>query len=388
MLFITIALTNGNGMDYKKLQPSPVEGPTTNSQSLKIFMPERLRCAVIGTGSVGLEHLTSLSQCFRATAVAVSELHIGRAKEATERFKIPRNYSDYRELLEQADVDAVTIALPNHLHAQVAIEALKARKHVLLEKPMAMNAREASRIIDTAMKMKRTLMVAQNYRFNRSTQMARMLIQRGDLGEIYHARCFWLRRSGIPRIGSWFTQKKLAGGGATFDIGVHVLDNCLHLLGDFEVASVFGSTHSKFGPRGVGEVNWGRSEIDPAKPFDVDDYGVALIKLKSGRTVNFEVSWAAHQPPDGREIGVDLLGTNGGLALFPARLFRNGANGYESIHLSGLKIPLPEDRLHHFVNCVLDGKKPLVTLEESLKVQQILDAIYTSAASGKEVKLG
>ena len=350
-------------------------------------MAEKLRCAVIGTGGVGLDHLTSLSLCGRATAVAIAESNPARAKEATERFKISRSYSDYRELLDQADIDAVTIALPNYLHAPIAIEALKARKHVLLEKPMAMNAKEASKIIDTAMKMKRTLMVGQNFRFTRATQMAKLLIQRGDLGDIYHARCFWLRRSGIPRIGSWFTQKKFAGGGAAFDIGVHALDNCLHLLGDFDAASVFGQTHSRFGPRGLGEVNWGKSEIDPAKPFDVDDYATALLKMKSGRTVNFEVSWAAHQPADGREQGVDLLGTLAGLSLYPARLFRNGPNGYETIQLAGLKIPHPEDRLHHFVNCVLDGKKPMVTMEESLQVQKILDAIYTSSATGKEVRL-
>src|SRR4051812_19589457 len=244
-------------------------------------MAERLRCAVIGVGAIGLEHLSSLSQCQRGTAVAIAESHPGRAKEASDRFKIPRSYSDYRELLEQADVDAVTIALPNHLHAPVAIEALRARKHVLIEKPMALNAKEASKIIDTAAKMRRTVMVAQNFRFNRQTQLAKLMIQRGDLGEIYHARCFWLRRNGIPRIGSWFTQKKFSGGGATLDIGSHMLDACLHLLGDFNAASVSGQTHTRFGPRGLGETTWGRSEIDPAKPFDVDDYSVALIKLKS-----------------------------------------------------------------------------------------------------------
>jgi predicted dehydrogenase len=351
-------------------------------------MAERLRCAVIGVGAIGLEHLSSLSQCQRGTAVAIAENHPGRAKEASDRFKIPRSYSDYRELLEQADVDAVTIALPNHLHAPVAIEALRARKHVLIEKPMALNAKEASKIIDTAAKMRRTVMVAQNFRFNRQTQLAKLMIQRGDLGEIYHARCFWLRRNGIPRIGSWFTQKKLAGGGATLDIGSHMLDACLHLLGDFNATSVSGHTHSRFGTRGLGETNWGKSEIDPAKPFDVDDYSVALIKLKSGRTVNFEVSWAGHQPTDAREYGVDLLGTLAGLSLYPARLFRNGPNGYETTQLAASKIPLPEDRIHHFVNCVLEGKKPMVPIEESLKVQQILDAIYASNTTGKEVRLG
>lgn len=351
-------------------------------------MADRLRCAVIGAGAIGLEHLNSLSQCPRATAVAIGETNPARAKEAADRFKLPRIYSDYRELLEQADIDAVTIALPNYLHAPVAIEALKARKHVLIEKPMAMNAKEASKIIDAAAKMRRTIMVGLNFRFNRQTQLARTVIQRGDLGEIYHARCFWLRHHGIPRIGSWFTQKKLAGGGATYDIGAHVLDTCLHLMGDFEVASVCGQIHSKFGSRGIGEINWGRSEIDPAKTFDVDDYGTALIKMKSGRSVNFEVSWAAHQPTDGRENGVDLLGTQAGLSLYPARLFRQGPSGYETIQLTGVKTPYPEDRIHHFVNAVLEGKKPMITVEESLKVQQVLDAIYTSSATGKEVKLG
>ncbi len=335
-----------------------------------------------------MDHLASFSTCPRATAVAVSESNPARAKEACERFKIPRSYLDYRELLDQADVDAVTIALPNYLHAPVAIEALKARKHVFLEKPMATSAKDAAKIIETAEKMKRVVMVGQNFRFLKASQMAKLLIQRGDLGEIYHARCFWLRRSGIPRIGSWFTQKKFASGGAIYDIGVHVLDNCLHLMGEFDVKSVSGHTHSRFGPRGLGDGGWGRSEIDPAKPFDVEDHGLALLKMKSGRTVNFEVSWAGHHPPEGREQGVDLMGTLAGLSLYPARLFRNGANGYESIELAGLKTPLPEDRMQHFVNCVIDGRKPYVLPEESLKVQHILDAIYASAASGREVRMG
>jgi predicted dehydrogenase len=351
-------------------------------------MPERLRCAVIGAGAIGLDHLNSLAQAPRATAVAIAENNPARAKEASDRFKIARSYSDYRELLEQADIDAVIIALPNHLHAAAAIEALRARKHVLLEKPLATNARDASKIIDTAAKTRRTLMVAQNYRFNRHTQLAKMIIQRGDLGEIYHARCFWLRRSGIPRIGSWFTQRKLSGGGSLLDLGSHLIDTCLHLIGEFDVIGVSAHTHAKFGPRGAGEGAWGRSEIDPAKPFDVEDHGVALLRLKSGRTVSIEASWAGFNAADGREQGVDLLGTNAGLALYPARLFRNGAAGHETVHLAAAKVQYPEDRVQHFVNCVLDNRKPLVTIEESLKLQQILDAIYASASTGKEVRLG
>ena len=350
-------------------------------------MADRLRCAVIGTGAIGLDHLINLASCPRAASVAIAESHPQRAKEASERFRISRSYSDYRELLDQPDIDAVIVAVPNHLHAAVAIEALESRKHVLLEKPMATNAKDALKIVETAKKMKRLVMVAQNFRFNRHTQMARTIIERGDLGEVYHARGFWMRRSGIPRIGSWFTQKEFAGGGCTYDIGVHILDSCLHLMRDFDVVSVSAQTHSKFGPRGLGEMDWGRSEIDPKKPFNVEDFSVALLKTKSGKSILLEVGWAAIIPTDGREYGIDLLGTQAGISLFPARLLRNGPDGFETVHLHVRQPPYTENRLHHFVNCILDSKKPIVPIDESVRTQQVLDAIYASAASGKEVRL-
>jgi predicted dehydrogenase len=350
-------------------------------------MHERLRCAVIGTGAFGLDHLNSLLHSPRATAVALAEVNAERLREAAERFKIARSYSDYHDLLDQPDIDAVTIAVPNYLHARIAIDALQARKHVLVEKPMAMNAKEAAKVVETAKRMKRTLMVAQNFRFNRHTQVAKVIVERGDLGEVYHARCFWLRRAGIPRVGSWFTRKQFSGGGSLVDLGVHMLDTCLHLLGEFEVKTVSAQTFARFGPRGLGEMDWGKSEIDPKKPFDVDDLCVALIRLKSGHTVSLECAWAGHHAPDAREYGIDLLGTSAGLTLYPARLFRPGPNGFETIHLSLPVVQHSEDRIHHFVGCALEGKKPLVAPEQSFKVQEVIDAIHASAASGKEVKL-
>jgi predicted dehydrogenase len=350
-------------------------------------MADKLRCAVIGVGGIGLDHLHSLSNCHRAATVALAELSPQRAREACLRHNIARSYVDYRELLEQPDIDAVTVALPNHLHAPVAIEALKARKHVLLEQPMTTNVKDAAKLIDVAKSMKRTLMVAQNFRFNRHTQIAKLAIDRGDLGEVYHIRCFWLRRAGIPRIGSWFTQKKLSGGGCLFDLGAHLLDTSLHLLKDFDVASVSGQTYTKFGNRGLGENDWGKSEVDPKRPFDVEDYGVALLKLKSGRSIAMEVGWACFQNHENRDYGIDLLGTNAGMSLYPAKLFRNTLEGQETIQFNSGKVPFPEDRIHHFVSCVLDGKKLLVPPEESLKVQQILEALCASASSGKEVRL-
>lgn len=349
-------------------------------------MKNRVRFAVIGAGSIGLHHLEALRKCDRAEVVAIAESSPQRLAEATERFHPSARYADYREVLARPDVDAVSIALPNYLHATVALAALRAGKHVHLEKPMALNAREAGRIVALAKKNRRVLMVGQNMRFTRDAQMLKLLVEQGTLGDIYHARAWWIRRAGIPRIGSWFTQKKLAGGGALLDIGVHMLDLALHLMDNFQPQSVTGITHARFGPRGLGAGTWGLSEIDKKAVFDVDDYGAALIKLKGGKSVILEAAWAAHLPEPSH--GVQLYGTEGGGCVFPAQVYRRSGQppAYEVITPESMKLTYPEDRLRHFVDCILDRKKPLVAPEQSLTVQKIIDAIYRSARTGREVR--
>ena len=241
--------------------------------------------AVIGAGGIGQDHLASFRLHPAARVVAIAEVSPVRGRDAAAKFNIPEVVTDYRKLLGRADIDIVSVALPNYLHAKVTLDALRASKHVMLEKPMATNARDAARLVAEARKRGVLLMVGQNLRFNIETQTARQVVEQGSLGDIYHAKTSWSRRSGIPRIGSWFTQKRFAGGGSTYDIGVHALDRCLYIMGEFEAAAVSGQTYCKFGPRGLGNGNWGRSEIDPKARFDVDDMSVALIKLKSGRTV-------------------------------------------------------------------------------------------------------
>lgn len=350
-------------------------------------MKNRVRFAVIGAGSIGLHHLEALRKCDRAELIAIAESNPQRLAEAADRFRPSARYADYRQALARPDVDAVSIALPNYLHASGALAALRAGKHVHLEKPMALNAREAGRIIALAKKNRRVLMVGQNMRFTRDAQMLRLLIEQGALGDIYHARAWWIRRAGIPRIGSWFTQKKFAGGGALLDIGVHMLDLALHLMGNFQPQSVTGITHACFGPRGLGGGGWGSSEIDKNAVFDVDDYAAALIKLKGGKSVILEAAWAAHVPEPSH--GVQLYGTDGGGSVFPARIYRRSGQppAYEVITPESMKLPYPEERLHHFVDCILDRKKPLVAPEQSLAIQKILDAIYRSAHTGREVRL-
>jgi len=345
-----------------------------------------INVAVIGTGAIGIHHLQSLASDPRVRLAALAEAHPGRLAEAGSQFGILDLQTDYQAVLANPTIDAVSIALPNFLHAPVALAALAAGKHVHLDKPMATHAEEAEAIIRAAAASGKVFMVGQNQRFSPAAQTVRQLVTQGRLGEVYHANATWVRRSGIPRPGSWFTQKALAGGGATYDIGVHVLDLALHLLGDFDAASVSGQTFAKFGPRGLGGGGWGKSEADASKPFDVDDFAVALIKLRSGRSVMLEAVWARHQDqPDVN--GVQVFGTDASATTKPLQLMREGPDGYLVEQLNPLPTVVNPDRLVHFVDCVLGLATPYVPAQESLAVQRILDALYESSATGHEVRL-
>lgn len=350
-------------------------------------MPKDLfNIAVIGAGAIGHDHITSFKQHPSARVVALAEVSPQRGREAADQHGIPTLVTDYKLLLKRPDIDVISIALPNYLHATVALAALKAGKNVMLDKPMATSAADAAKLVAEARKQGVLFMVGQNMRFTAECQTAKQLIAQNALGDVYHAKTAWTRRSGIPRIGSWFTQKKFAGGGVTYDIGVHALDRCLYLMGEFDAVAVSGKTYSQFGPRGQGDGNWGKGEIDPKKPFDVDDLAIALIKLKSGRTVLLEASWAAHQPqPDFN--GTQLFGTEGGLLFPPLQLFRKGEHGYSSELVTLLPPLVNTNRMVHFVDVLLGKAEAFVKPAESLAVQKILDAIYLSSKSGKEVRI-
>jgi predicted dehydrogenase len=349
-------------------------------------MGDTLRCAVIGAGAIGLNHMDSFKKHPKAELVGVAEVNADRRKEAADKYKLPIAVEDYKEILRDKSINVVSIALPNFLHASVSVEAINAGKHVMLDKPMATSAKEAQLIIDAWKERKVLFMVGQNFRFRPDTQIAREYIRNGELGEVYHGRAHWMRRSGIPRIGSWFTQKKLAGGGCCYDIGVHLLDCALHCMDNFDAESVSGIVQAKFGPRGKGDGSWGKSEVDASKPFDVEDLAAAMIKLKGGKSLILEVSWALHGD-SGKDHGVDLYGTEGSVNLFPVKILKTKGTNYETITPEFKKLPTSDDRLVHFIDCILNKSEPLVRPEDSLKIQKILDAIYESSATGREVRL-
>lgn len=343
-----------------------------------------IRCAVIGTGGIGGEnHIKGFLQHPQARLVAIAEINDIRREFIAQKYGVNKAYKDYHDLLTDPGVDAVSIAVPNHLHASIAIDALVAGKHVLLEKPMATSFEDARNIIQTWEKSSVVFMVGQNYRFRREVQNLAECVHQGMLGHIYEAELIYTRCSGIPKIGSWFTQKRLSGGGCIYDIGVHYLDMGLFLIGCFDAVCVSGSIHSYFGHRGLGEGDWD-SPADPTKIFDVEDSGTAFIKLQNGTTVTLKVSWAMHgmEPCE----SVKLYGSEGCGILYPARILRTRGNNREMIIPDVPCLARSEERFVDFIECILGNTTPFVNPYDSLKIQAILDAIYESARTGHEVR--
>jgi predicted dehydrogenase len=350
-------------------------------------MSNPIQFGLIGAGQIAWSSADSINDHPHAQVVAAQDLDAGRLEQLCEKHRIPRRHETAEDLFADDAVDAVYIAVPNKFHAPLAKLALEAGKHVILEKPFAMNLAEAHAVVDTAERMKRVFTVGMNMRFRKDSQKVSELVRGGRLGEVYHGKAWWFRRQGIPKLGTWFGNRELAGGGCLYDIGVHLLDLCLFAMNNFAPVSVSGVCYTKFGNRGLGEGGWGHSEREHSG-FDVEDFSSALIRFADGATVTLDVSWACHAAEANRN-DVALYGTEAGATCFPARLFHGDpqTREYRIIDNPQAAIPFSPDRFHNFINHLRGEEELCVKPEQALVVQQILDAIAESNATGREVRL-
>lgn len=347
-----------------------------------------VRFGVIGAGQISHIACQEIRRHPRAKVVAASDPHPERLAALGTALGELRTYSDNEALITDPEVDAVFIAAPNAFHAPLALSALEAGKHVLVEKPFATNAQDAAQVVELAERRGKLLSVGMNQRFFPQVQRVRELNLSGKLGRVYHAKAFWLRRAGIPKLGTWFSKKELAGGGALYDIGVHLLDLALFLLDRFEPLSVSGQVYTTFGHRGQGEGGWGYSE-PTHNEFDVDDAATALLRFADGLTLTLDVSWAIHQKEQD-QMNVVLHGDEGAAGCFPGEQYGNGSEPgvYETRTLASTPLPYPhQNRLHNFIGALLGTEALCVTPHQALQVQRALDAIYESSRLGREVRL-
>ncbi|MCA0755751.1 Gfo/Idh/MocA family oxidoreductase [Paenibacillus sp. N4] len=347
-----------------------------------------IRLGIIGAGAIGNVHMETFNKVEGIELAGVADVYVPLAGQRAEEHGIKKVYDSPQAMLKDAAIDAVVIGVPNQFHAELAIEALKQGKHVLLEKPMAIDSAAAKTIVDEAAKSGKVLMMSHQMRWTGLSRALKQHIDNGDVGHIYNAKAGWFRKKGIPGWGSWFTRKDMSGGGPLIDIGVHMLDLSLYLMGNPKPVSVFGTTYAQFGPRRLGIGTWGTPNWDGY--YDVEDLASALIKLDNGATLSLEVSWAAHSAFLPEEPFIHLMGTDGGVAIV-------GSNGKYVTHTDNEVVetdivPLEgeDDRIlmsRHFVECIREGKQPITSALSGYTNNRILDAIYESSRTGGEVKL-
>ena len=349
---------------------------------------KKLKVGLIGVGSIAqVCHLDAWKELQGKGVVevaAVCDIIPERVEMVSEKWEVPKTYTNYKTMLKQGDFDIIDVCTQNRLHSSISVDALNAGANVLCEKPMAMNAKECEAMIAAAKDNKRKLMVAQNMRFESAHERVKAIIERGDLGEVYFGQAQYLRRRGIPGWGKFHIKRESAGG-PLIDIGVHMLDLIIWLMGCPKPVSATGHVSRKFGDRpDLCNKEWGVRY--PHKEFDVEDHAAAFIRFDNGIALSLEVSWAANIPKDIQALRI--LGDKAGITTDPLTVSSAADNSLTTMQYDWL----PEQEGHrmeilHFAECVRDGLPVRVKPQESLRIQQILDAIYESSKKGKEVAI-
>lgn len=336
--------------------------------------------AIIGVG-IGRQHLRGALGVPDVHIAALCDVDVARAGALVEEFELQnvRVVADYRDLLALENLDAVSICVPNSLHASIAVACLSAGLHVLCEKPLATNAADAQLIVDAARDNSRACMVGQLLRFRDDVQALKK--RAGEIGTPYYARAVARRAHGIPKWGSWFTQKEMSGGGPLIDTGVHIIDLTWWLAGCPRPLSASATTYGALGARKIGLGMGGIG--DPEGRFDVEDLAAGLLRFEGGFSIHFESSWALYAESDARLCNVH--GTEGAL-LWGNEAKIIGSDGtVEALHLE------PGDawrsEIAHFVKCIQSGVAPQPDATAGLAMMKMLDALYQSAREGKEIEI-
>lgn len=335
-----------------------------------------------------------------AEIVAVADPAPGAARKAADKWGVPHAHESVDAMLaERKDIQAVSIIVPNKFHAPIAIQCLNAGKHVFCEKPPALSAAEVDGIVAAAKASGKTVMFNFNNRARPEARALKAYVDAGQVGRINSAQAKWIRRTGIPGFGGWFTTKELSGGGPLIDL-LHMVDLAMHLMGYPEPAHVLGQTFSDFiqdksfkGPWGIPDKVGGVTDVENAA------HGV--VTFKTGQILTLQVSWAEMVRRE--EVSVTFQGTKAGGKI--ERLF--GVDGIDSTALDTCELyvqeggnsvnrsivtPPCEDMgrsasAANFIEAIEGRAKPLNTLEEARRLMQVIDGLYASAKSGKPVSL-
>lgn len=330
------------------------------------------RTALVGYGHIAHYHARALKKSESAELVAVMGRDSARCRDFARTYGARETFTEASALAANPEIDAVVIAWPNALHAPIAEMMMRHGKHVLVEKPMALNASEARAMQRCAQACDVTLMVGHMWRFDREAQALREAIKSGVLGEIVKTKGYGVHTQWGPE--GWFTDPSLAGGGALIDMGVHAIDTVRYLLGDPTPQKVYAKLGTRFGA------------------YEVDDDGILVIEWSGGTTSIIESGWW-HPHADGVEASTQLFGTRGYARLFPTAWCYGEGEAKEKVTPT---FPSREEhcdqhiydgQMEAFVSAVATGEEVIPGAEHGRVVMAICDAAYRSSETGEVVTL-
>ncbi len=349
---------------------------------------DRIKAGIIGCGAIARDkYLASLRELDRTDMLAFCDIELTRAQSAAHEFGAPgaKAYTDYRLLLE-LPLDVVYVCTPNRSHAPVSVAALDSGKHVMCEKPMALNGDEAAKMLEAAKRSGKLLTIGYQNRFRQDSQYLKQACASGMLGEVYFARANALRRRGVPTWGVFLNEYE-QGGGPLIDIGSHALDLALWMMDNYRPRYAVGTVFHKLN-RDTQTANlWG--DWDPDL-FMVEDSAFGFIVMENGATIILSASWALNTLEVG-EGRVSLSGTRAGADMQDGLRINGVRFGRQYTERPDLgkgddarqKPAVLEQEI--FLKAVLGQGELCILPEQALTVSRILDAIYTSAKTGKPV---
>ena len=349
---------------------------------------EKIKVAVIGCGTIAnAAHIPSYMKNEKTEIVYFCDIIQKRAEEAVKKYNCGKAVTDYKEVLKDPQIDAVSVCTPNNMHAQISIDALKSGKQVLCEKPSARTYDEAKKMCEAQGETGNMLSIGVVNRFNAGVNKIKELIDKGELGEIYHIYVSFRAERSIPGLGGAFTTKSIAGGGVLIDWGVHYLDIVMYCMGDPAVKTVSGKAFCKLAEN-MREYEytsmWAENTKDLDGTYDVDDFITGFIRT-NGPTITLNGAWA--QNIGISETYIDFIGTKAGIRLqygadFNLYKIENGRLCAKAFEYE--KWDMFQKEIDSFIDTVKTKKKLPSNIETVIITTRMMQALYDSSEQNRE----
>lgn len=350
----------------------------------------KMKVAVIGCGTIANSaHIPAYMANPDAEIKYFCDIDLLKAEKAVKEYGCGTAIEDYRELLKDPEIEAVSVCTPNHVHSTIAIDCLRAGKNVLCEKPAAKTYADALEMQKVQHESGKILNIGVVNRFNTGVNLIKKMVEEGELGEIYHVYVSFRAHRSIPGLGGAFTTKEIAGGGALIDWGVHFLDIVMYCTGDPQPRTVSGQAYSKLGRdmKNYAYVNMWAGPPNYEGTYDVDDFVTAMIRTE-GPSITLNGAWAQNIGVE--EMYIDFLGDKAGIRLqygsdFKLYTAKDGVLFETTPKFNATNMFQTE--IDAFIKCIRTGEKLASHIDTVILSSQIMQAIYDSSDSREEIKL-